>query len=381
MHIFMLFLTMSEGDRFMEVISKAIAQQIVDTVYDVCDQNINFIDEKGMIIASTDSGRVGTYHEVGYRAAMEGRTIEVTGDESYLGTRKGINIPIVYNDRVIAVIGISGDVEKIRKYAYLAQKITDILLKERELDALGVQKKNRLNYVIRSLISREPVAEQYLQDTLAENGLSGSSVCRVVLVQLNPQYNPNNLFMIQSAITQAFRQMGSDFYRYNYPNEYILIIEDQLLKKKYHVLRRLAETYREVLTIGVGQKVTVDRSDQSFQCARAAIACAAPDNNLVVYDDLDYDLLLSGVPEELWEQYCGKVTRKLSDEDRRILETYFAQDMSLQDTAAALFMHKNSLQYRLNHVAKITGYNPRKFKDAVVLYSALRLDSTKIKKY
>ena len=36
----------------MELISRAMAQQIVDTVKDVCSQNINFIDEKGIIVAS-----------------------------------------------------------------------------------------------------------------------------------------------------------------------------------------------------------------------------------------------------------------------------------------------------------------------------------------
>lgn len=113
----------------MELISRAMAQQIVDTVKDVCSQNINFIDEKGIIVASTDRDRVGTYHEVGYRVVLEGNTIEVTDDNSFRGTRKGINIPITYNGRIIAVIGISGEVEEVRKYAYLAQKITDILLK------------------------------------------------------------------------------------------------------------------------------------------------------------------------------------------------------------------------------------------------------------
>ena len=45
----------------MELISRAMAQQIVDTVKDVCSQNINFIDEKGIIVASTDrAGR--EYH-------------------------------------------------------------------------------------------------------------------------------------------------------------------------------------------------------------------------------------------------------------------------------------------------------------------------------
>ena len=203
----------------MELISRAMAQQIVDTVKDVCSQNINFIDEKGIIVASTDRDRV----------VLEGNTIEVTDDNSFRGTRKGINIPITYNGRIIAVIGISGEVEEVRKYAYLAQKITDILLTERELDALGAQKKNRLNYVIRCLVNREPLADRYLKDMLQENGLTEKSACRVVVVQLNSRYNPNNLFMIQSAITQTFAQMQAGFYRYNYPNEYILIIEENLL--------------------------------------------------------------------------------------------------------------------------------------------------------
>mgnify|MGYP003294312196 CR=1 FL=1 len=70
----------------------------------------------------------------------------------------------------------------------------------------------------------------YLSDTLKESGLSEDTLCRVVIVRLNVRYNPNNLFMIQSAITQAFAQMNCSFYRYNYPNEYILII---LKKIKY----------------------------------------------------------------------------------------------------------------------------------------------------
>ena len=38
-----------------------------------------------------------------------------------------------------------------------------------------------------------------------EKGLSEDALCRVVIVRLNVRYNPNNLFMIQSAITQALR--------------------------------------------------------------------------------------------------------------------------------------------------------------------------------
>lgn len=53
-------------------ISRPLASQIVDAVSDVCEKNINFITPDGEIIASTDSSRIGTYHEIGRRAAQSG---------------------------------------------------------------------------------------------------------------------------------------------------------------------------------------------------------------------------------------------------------------------------------------------------------------------
>lgn len=227
--------------------------------------------------------------------------------------------------------------------------------------------------MIRCLVNREPLADRYLKDMLQENGLTEKSACRVVVVQLNSRYNPNNLFMIQSAITQTFAQMQAGFYRYNYPNEYILIIEENLLEQKKWALRKLSENYRNVLEIGIGNAATVERCAQSFECAKAALRCATEEDNLVCYDNLDYELLLADTSEEIRSQYRNKVLGTLTDEEKELLQVYFAKDMSLQDTSEALFIHKNSLQYKLNRIAERSGYNPRKFTDAVVLYSALKL--------
>lgn len=359
----------------MELISKSIAQQIVDTVKDVCNQNINFINEHGIIIASTDPARIQSFHEIGHQVVTTGTTLEVSDNDSFFGTKKGINIPITYNGKIIAAIGISGEVEEVRKYAYLAQRITDILLKERELDAQGTQKNNRLHYVIRCLINGEPVDSVYLSEVLNENGLHESSVCRVVLVRLNSRYNPSNLFMIQTAITQAFSRMESNFYRYNYPNEYILIMAEEAMKKYSYILRKLSETYEGVLHIGIGSAAAVKNSAESYRTARLAINCADIHTPYVVYDDLDFELILGNIPEELKKQYMKKVTGLLGEEEKQLIRTYFELDMSLKDTCEALYIHKNSLQYKLNHIHSLCGYNPRKFRDAVVLYSAVRLEN------
>lgn len=357
----------------MELISKAIAQQIVDTVKDVCSQNINFIDTKGIIIASTDPGRIDTFHEIGYRVVTTGDTLEVADDDSFFGTKKGINIPVSYNGTIVAAIGISGDVKEVRKYAHLAGRITDILLKEREIEAQGTQKKNRLHYVIRCLVNNETINTAYLTDTLRENGLSEQSVCRVVLIRLDARYNTNNLFMIQSAVTQTFARMDMRFYRYNYPSEYILIAEEEALQEHRDALSQLAKEYGSVLQIGIGTAVNIRQSARSYQCAAIAANAAKGKQLPVCYDDLDFELLLGTVTGERKTQYLNKILGQLTEEDCSLLMLYYQNEMSLQKTASELYVHKNSLQYRLNHIAQVTGYNPRKFTDAVVLYSALRL--------
>ena len=53
-------------------VDSALAQQIVNTVKDVCGYDINFISENGEIFASTNTSRIGTFHEIGKKAAFSG---------------------------------------------------------------------------------------------------------------------------------------------------------------------------------------------------------------------------------------------------------------------------------------------------------------------
>ena len=75
----------------MAEISKKTAQQIVDSVKDVCGHDVNFIRPDGSILASTNPERVGTYHEIGHRAAQEGQSIEVMENDSFYGTQQGVS--------------------------------------------------------------------------------------------------------------------------------------------------------------------------------------------------------------------------------------------------------------------------------------------------
>lgn len=65
-------------------VSRTLAQQIVNTVHDICGHDINFINRKGIIFASTGSGRIGTFHEIGKEAADMQKTIEVTENDNHI---------------------------------------------------------------------------------------------------------------------------------------------------------------------------------------------------------------------------------------------------------------------------------------------------------
>lgn len=208
----------------MAEISKKTAQQIVDSVKDVCGHDVNFIRPDGSILASTNPERVGTYHEIGHRAAQEGQPIEVMENDSFYGTQQGVNLPFSHHGTIVAVIGITGVPEEVRKYAYLAQRITALLLREQEYDARNRNEQLETDYVVRALSSGKPMNHGFYLDFLSSHGLSEEVRYRTVLVRLSTRYNPANLSMVEQKILTVFRETGSPLFTFRFPNEYILIL-------------------------------------------------------------------------------------------------------------------------------------------------------------
>lgn len=73
-------------------VTQRLAQQIVDTVKDICERDINFIDQNGIIFASTNQKRIHDFLEIGKRVADTQTMIEVTADDTFSGTGPGMNM-------------------------------------------------------------------------------------------------------------------------------------------------------------------------------------------------------------------------------------------------------------------------------------------------
>lgn len=359
-------------------IHKELAEQIVSTVKNVCGQDVNFIDPNGIIYASTNARRVGTYHDIGRMAAEQGKAIEVTKNDEYKGSRPGINVPIFHNHKVLAVIGITGAPEKVRKYAELAVRITNLLIREREINEYARTHEEKMHFILQSLIYGDSVNHEYLEDVCADLKIETDSRKSILLIHLNRRYNPKNLEMLEAHIQDFFQTIPEMITMFRYPGDYICMADSALLLKKEEQIRTFAESHAPMLTCTIGASKDLYLLQASYKTAVTALsALERTGDAFCKFDDLTLEILLSGLSDENRTTYLSKTLSELDDEDLALLKIYFDEELSLKATAERLFIHVNTLQYRLNRIADVTGFNPRKLKGAVPLYLALLLNPGK----
>ena len=94
------------------------------------------------------------------------------------------------------------------------------------------------------------------------------------------------------------------------------------------------------------------------------------EQHIYVYRSLVLERFLMDIPREMGTRYHGilfnrKTARLFNDEMLHTIEMFFAKDLNLSDTARQLYIHRNTLVYRLDKVQRQTGLDLRKFDDAV----------------
>lgn len=352
-------------------ISHTLSQQIIDTIHDVCGYNINFINTQGIISASTNPQRIGSYHEIGHQVALTGQTLEVSCNDAYDGSQEGINIPIFYHQNIIAVIGISAPQAEARAYAHLAERITALLLHEQELSLDRRNRDDQKRYIMRALMSNEVDNRDYLKECLKQFHMPIEEYYRMITFKIS-SHNPTlNISLLEGALRSFFDHLRQEVYTYFYPDRFIICINSQEFLSYLGSLTQFVEEHPGI-KCAIGTKETLMKSYISYQNSLIALA-AINDQKIVLFDDLTIEILESEISETTRQTYKEKILGSLKEEEIHFLKVYYDHDMSLNKTAEVLFLHKNTIQQRLNTIAAKTHYNPRHFKEAILFYIALRL--------
>lgn len=356
-------------------ITQDFAQQIVDTIKGTCGRDINFIDNNGYVLASTDPTRVGSFHEIGKKVASSGQAIEVAVPDQYTGTRRGINLPIYHNRECIAVVGISGDPEEVRPFCILAQRVTSLLIREQEISAIVSTQSEQRSYILNAYIHQEIKDQQYLEDLLAQFQVDSHTRKRFVLIRMNNTLSAGVIASVEHSVSDLYQQLNVKLYMRQYPNDLISVVDDQHLKKITRLLQEFATAHHDILRVGVGKATALadlsSSKDSAYIAMKAIVNQSCP---FMLFDDLKLDLVLSSMTWNRQQEYLQKTIGGLDREDIQLLRRYYLNNMSLSQTAADLYLHKNTIQYKLNRIHERTQLNPRFFQDAVLLYLAICME-------
>ena len=123
-------------------------------------------------------------------------------------------------------------------------------------------------------------------------------------------------------------------------------------------LRELADSYKEAQTaIEVGKVFDTEKSNMH-------------------YENLGIGRLIYQLPTTLCEIFLSEVFKKnsidsLDQETLFTINKFFENNLNVSETSRKLFVHRNTLVYRLEKIKKLTGLDLRQFDHAIVFKVAL----------
>ncbi len=132
--------------------------------------------------------------------------------------------------------------------------------------------------------------------------------------------------------------------------------------------------------IGIGSLVdTVREIAISFKEAKIAIEVSKvfdTEKDIINYENLGIGRIIYQLPTTLCKKFLDEVFKKGSleqlDEDTiNTIQKFFENSLNISETARKLFVHRNTLVYRLDKIQKNTGLDLREFDDAIIFKVAM----------
>ena len=159
--------------------------------------------------------------------------------------------------------------------------------------------------------------------------------------------------------------------------------KDMLTKTAGSIVSTVNTELMEKVRVSYGRPVTgVAHIQESYLQAKLAMEVAGifyTERYIISCDELGIGRLIAELPVSLCELFmdeiCGEKKKfALSDDELKMINSYFDRNLSLAETARDLYIHRNTLTYRIEKLQKKTGLDIRNFDDAVTLKIALMVD-------
>ena len=347
--------------------SNRLFQGVIHQMKDAVDRIIGVIDENGVIISCSELVKIGESRQ-GVRDEIAYMTdAVVTGGYTYRAignSAKAENIVFVEGedkmaDKLATVLSVSLNNikslydEKYDKASFIKNIIldnilpSDIYIKSKELHfATDV---DRLVFLIRFHGKSDMLPFDMVQN-------------------MYPDKNKDYVISVGEQDIVLVKEMK------NYSDSR----ESEKIAKS--IADTLGAEFFAKVSIGIGTIVdNIKDLAKSYKEAQVSLEVGKvfdTDKNIISYENLGIGRLIYQLPTTLCEMFLQEVFKKGSMDslDREALTTiqaFFENNLNVSETSRKLFVHRNTLVYRLEKIRKMTGLDLREFEDAITFKVAL----------
>ena len=343
-------------------------QSIILQMKDAVDRTIGIINASGAVVACTDLKRIGEMREdaaaelsyVGDMIRFGGYTYRPVADRS---------------TRFEYAVFVHGEDENARSICSMAAIAVS------NIKTLYDEKHDKATFIKNIILDNILPGDIYIKSR--ELHFEGDTTRAVFLVRQEEHADVAALDVIQG----LFPDKQHDFVLHINENDIVLVkevkptIDDKELMK---IAKGIEETLENELQIkcliGIGtvcsQLKDVAKSFKEAQTALEVGVVFDNEQNIVIYDTLGLARLIYQLPTTLCEMFLNEIFKKgsidaLDQETLFTIQKFFENNLNVSETSRKLFVHRNTLVYRLEKIKKLTGLDLREFDHAIVFKVAL----------
>ncbi|GLB61835.1 CdaR family transcriptional regulator [Cytobacillus sp. NCCP-133] len=382
-----------------------IAQDIVEKTSEIIQYPISITDNEGYIIGSTDPGRIGIFHRPSLEVIRKNNMVYCKNemDKKIL---PGVSAPLKFNNKVIGVLGIVGNPADVEKYVHLVKNHVEMMCQDAFRKEMVELKEKMVEMLVHQLIHYKE-SEQEEKDhifqyaKLLEFDLLTDRVCLIIDIT-NTSSGDWNLFgnlsfhfqkEVLSFLKLLFQKNDNDIVSFLDFKRFIIFksmpfpeslpsLLDKLDEKLAKINSFLEAKYSVSAKMGVGDVQNgISGYSDSYQNAMKAIKIGLgfkgqPDIHL--YNERE--ALLNLLPSELAPDYKQKLLKLISplteQDNYEVLSSTFLgfckYNMNLSEASRNMFIHRNTIIYRLEKISEITSLNTSSFEDCMLLYTSIQ---------
>ncbi len=352
--------------------SNRLFQSVIHQMKDAIDRIIGVIDENGVIISCSELVKIGEVCQ-GIRDELAYASEEVvSGGYTYR--------PIGGGAKAEYAVFVEGE-DKV------AEKMSKLLtISLGNIKNLYDEKYDKGSFIKNIILDNILPSDIYIKSK--ELHFNTDEMRIIFLIKFFGKTDMMPFEMLQN----MFPDKSKD-YVISVGEHDIVLVKDIKPGTEMKEIEKIATNIADTLStefytkVAIGISTVVDnikdlaRAYKEAQVALEVGKVFETEKNIINYENLGIGRLIYQLPTTLCEMFLQEVFKKGSLEslDRETLMTiqcFFENNLNVSETSRKLFVHRNTLVYRLEKIRKLTGLDLREFEHAITFKVALM-----VKKY